>query len=334
MCHSPSGAETEIDMLLARHFSNAGLPVTTDACGNMIATVKGRGEGTLAITAHKDEIGAVVTDIAEEGRIKVRNIGGSFPWIYGEGPVDILGDKQIVTGILSFGSRHVGHGAPQLAFAETAPLKWADVWIETHQSANDLIEAGVRPGSKIVIGKHRKRPLRLGDHIASYALDNKASLAVLMQLAINLKDPACDVLLVATSKEEVGAVGGLYFTQHNKVDALIALEVMPVAEQYSIKCGADPVVLAEDGVFCYDDVLLAALRSTAENSSITLQLASVSGFGSDASIAMRQGHLARGACLGFPTQNTHGFEIANLESISNCISILEAYCQSSSNVVQ
>jgi len=36
-----------------------------------------------------------------------------------------------------------------------------------------------------MVGKHRKRSLRLKDHIASYTLDNKASVAILLALAGN-----------------------------------------------------------------------------------------------------------------------------------------------------
>lgn len=328
MCHSPSGMEGEVDRLLIQRFAEAGVPAATDACGNLIARIKGRGKGVLAITAHKDEIGAIVTEVMRDGRLKVRNLGGSYPWVYGEGVVDILGDRSLVSGILSFGSRHVAHGAPQLAFAESAPLKWTDVWIETQLGAAALAEAGVRAGSRVVIGKHRKRPLRMGSHIASYALDNKASLAILLELARRLKDPQPDVLLVATAKEEVGAIGGLFFTQHTRVDALIALEIIPLAPQYAIEDGPEPVLLAEDGVSFYDDALMAALRTAAVTRSIGTQTASVSGFGSDASIAMRQGHLAQGACIGFATRNTHGFEIAHLAAIANCVEILEAHCLS------
>lgn len=329
MCHSPSGVEREIDELLVRRFAAMGVPATFDACGNLIAKISGRGKGVVAITAHKDEIGAIVTEVLPDGRLKVRNLGGSYPWIYGEGAVDIVGDAALVPGILSFGSRHVAHGAPQLAFAEAAPLKWADVWVETCSSAAELADAGVRAGSRVVIGRHRKGPMRIGNYIASYALDNKASLAVMLELAKRLDDPLPDVMLVATAKEEVGAMGGLFFTQHTKIDALVALEIIPVASQYAIEHGPAPVLLAEDGVSFYDDSLTALLRAAASRRSIRTQTASVSGFGSDASIAMRQGHIPRGACIGFPAQNTHGYEIAHLEAIANCIEVLEECCLTS-----
>lgn len=71
----------------------------------------------------------------------------------------------------------------------------------------------------------------------------------------------------------------------------------------------------------------AQLRAAAAAAAVEVQLAVISGFGSDASIAMKFGHVARAACLAFPTQNTHGFEIAHLGAIGNCASILKAYCE-------
>lgn len=47
---------------------------------------------------------------------------------------------------------------------------------------------------------------------------------------------------------------------------------------------------------------------------------------------MKQGHVPRAACLGFPTQNTHGFEIAHLDAIENCARILEEVCNGDINV--
>ena len=69
------------------------------------------------------------------------------------------------------------------------------------------------------------------------------------------------------------------------------------------------------------------LRQAAEKLDMPLQLTTLSGFGSDASIAMKFGHVPRAACLAFPTQNTHGYEIAHLGAIANCIGLLQTFCE-------
>ena len=328
MLHSPSGVESEINDRLMEKFATLGVNAWIDRADNAIVLIPGRNrEKSIAITAHKDEIGAIVKTIGEKGRVEVRKLGGAFPWVYGEGVVDLLGDNQTISGILSFGSRHVSHESPQKAQQEKTPLTWENAWIETKCTSAELAEAGIRPGTRMVVGKHRKRPLRMKDWIASYTLDNKASVAILLALAECLKEPAVNVYLVASAKEEVGAIGALYFSQRQPLDALIALEICPLASEYPIEDGESPVLLVQDGYGIYDEGLNAQLRAAAAAAGVEVQLATISGFGSDASIAMKFGHVARAACLAFPTQNTHGFEIAHLGAIDNCARILKAYCE-------
>ncbi len=327
LCHSPSGAETEIDQWLLQKFQQLAVSAWLDDAGNVIAKISGQSQRAVAITAHKDEIGAIVKRVGAAGRVEVRRLGGAYPWVYGEGVVDLLGDQQTVSGILSFGSRHVSHESPQKAQQEDQAVKWETAWVETKSDQAELDAAGVRPGTRMVVGKHRKQPFRLKDYIASYTLDNKASVAILLALAERVKQPAFTLYLVASSKEEVGAIGALYFSQRQALDALIALEICPLSSEYPIDDGVAPVLLSQDGYGLYDEDLNAELRQVALRQQIPLQLATISGFGSDGSIAMKNGHVPRAACLSFPTQNTHGYEIAHLGAIVNCIELLHAYCE-------
>ena len=327
LCHSPSGVETDVDLIILQHFKALGVETWQDQAQNIIAKIPGKDpKKAIAITAHKDEIGMIVKSIDANGCLQVRRLGGSFPWVYGEGVVDILGDNKVISGILSFGSRHVSHESPQKAQQIDTPLIWEDTWVETKCNLSELAALGVRPGTRVVIGKHRKQPFRLKDYIASYTLDNKASVAILLTLASRITEPPVDIYLVASAKEEVGAIGALYFTQNQKLDALIALEICPLADEYPIESGIAPVLLSQDSYGMYDELLNAEVRTAAKKAEIPLQLAVIDGFGSDASIAMKFGHVSRAACLSFPTQNTHGYEIAHLGAITNCITVLASYC--------
>lgn len=329
LTHSPSGVEGEINQVLIDRFSVLGVEHWQDQADNVIAKIPGQDNSrAIAITAHKDEIGMIVKSIDPDGCLQVRRLGGSFPWVYGEGVVDILGDQRVISGILSFGSRHVSHESPQKAQQLDAPLTWSDAWVETKCDLAELTALGIRPGTRVVVGKHRKQPFRLKDYIASYTLDNKASVAILLELVTKIKNPPVDIYLVASAKEEVGAIGALYFTQNQKLEALIALEICPLADEYPIESGPEPVLLSQDNYGVYDEYLNAEIRLAATKANIPLQLAVIDGFGSDASIAMKFGHVCRGACLSFPTQNTHGYEIAHLGAIANCTEILATYCMS------
>lgn len=325
MLHSPSGVEDEINAYLLRKFEALGVEHWQDAADNIVVRIAGKAGGSaLAITAHKDEIGGIVKRVEAEGRLAVRPLGGAYPWVYGEGIVDLLGDHTTISGVLSFGSRHVSHESPQKVQQEGQAVAWKDAWVETKLSAEALQAAGIRPGTRMVVGKHRKQPFRMGEHIASYTLDNKASLAILIALAEQVKNPPVDVYLVASAKEEVGAIGALYFTQRQQLDQVIALEICPLSEEYPLVDGPSPALFSQDSYGLYDEGLNREILAAAQAVNIPLQVATISGFGSDASIAMKFGHVARGACLAFPTQNTHGYEIAHLSAIRNCYEVLTA----------
>jgi putative aminopeptidase FrvX len=329
LCHSPSGAEAEIDQYLLQQFNNLGVEHWQDDAGNIVAKIAGQNaDRAIAITAHKDEIGGIVKEIKPDGKIELGKLGGSFPWVYGEGIVDLLGDQDTISAVLSFGSRHISHQSPQKVFQESKALHWHDAWLETKISPEQLSAAGIRPGTRVVVGKHRKQPFRLSkDYIASYTLDNKASLAILLTLATLLQQqqPKTDVYLLASAKEEVGAIGAMYFSTKQAIDALIALEIIPLSVEYPIQDNDAPVLLSQDAYGIYDENLNRGIAQVASDAEVPLQFAVISGFGSDGSIAMKFGHVPQAACLGFPTENTHGYEIAHLGAIANCIRLLHAY---------
>src|SRR6478752_3865376 len=171
--HSPSGVETAVDDYLMRRLADHG-GATRDAAGNIVLRIEGREPGPpRSVLAHKDEIGALVKRVGDRGDLAVNKLGGSFPWVWGEGPVDVL-------------ARHASDESDHKRQQTEAGVRWRDAWVETKQTPEALAEAGVRPGSRVVPSAARKRPIRLGpdgEYVASYAIDDKASVAGLLELA-------------------------------------------------------------------------------------------------------------------------------------------------------
>src|SRR6478672_8856168 len=207
--HSPSGVEDEIDAHLMAALAPHGTP-EVDGAGNIILSLAGPdggGEGKLALLAHKDEIGGLVKRVEEGGRLIAQTLGDAHPWIWGEGPVEVLGRHDTVLGVLSFGARHVSDESPQRKQLDDTPVKWKDAWIETKLSPEALAEAGVTAGSRVVAARSRKQAVRLGEqgeYVASYALDDKVAVAMLLELAARAPQPGRPVDLVFTAREEVG----------------------------------------------------------------------------------------------------------------------------------
>ena len=325
--HSPSGVEEAVDAHLVELLRGHGDP-EVDAAGNIVLRINGRDSSRMvAVLAHKDEIAAMVKRIDEHGRLMVQKSGGSFPWVWGEGPVEVLGDGATVAGVLSFGSRHVSDESPNKEQTEKA-VRWRDAWVETKLTDEDLATAGVRPGSRVVPSAARKTAVRIGsegEYVGSYAIDDKGSVAGLLALAERLSEPRCNVELVFSAREEIGCHGASWYAERTQAEALVALEVTPVAEEYRIEAGPDPVLVAADSYGPLHDGLGRELAAAADAAGLTMRHAVVSNFGSDASHALVSGNVAQTACLAFACENTHGFEIAHLDGIANCVTVLERW---------
>jgi len=325
--HSPSGVEGAVDDYLLSHLADLG--ATRDAAGNIVLRVDGREPGPLrAVLAHKDEIGALVKRVGDRGELAVNKLGGSFPWVWGEGPVDVLGRHTAIPGVLSFGSRHITDESDHKRQQTEAGVRWRDAWVETKLTPEELAEAGVRAGSRVVPSAARKRPIRLGrdgEYVASYAIDDKASVAGLLELAARVKTPRHPVELVFTAREEIGCHGARWYATRSEAEAAVAFEVTPVAKEYRTDPGPDPVLVTADSHGPLEDTLSAELEDAAAAAGVTLRYAALSSFGSDATAALSSGLIARTACLAFATENTHGFEIAHLGGIVGCVDVLERW---------
>ena len=326
--HSPSGVEDAIDGYLTERLRAYGDP-QLDAAGNVVLRIPGREPGPLrAVLAHKDEIGAMVKRVEEHGRLRVGKLGGSFPWVWGEGPVEVLGRSETVSGVLSFGARHVSAESAQREQQDSTGVRWRDAWVETKLDADALAVAGVTPGCRLVPATARKAPHRLGpdgEYVACYAIDDKGAVAGLLALAERLRSPRHPTELVFTAREEIGCHGAKWYATRTRVEALVAFEVTPVAEEYGVEAGPDPVLVVADSNGPLDDVLGAELEAAAAAAGITMRHASLASFGSDASGVLASGMVARAACLAFATENTHGYEIAHLDGIEACVRVLETW---------
>ncbi len=328
LAHAPPGSETEVDQLVMDMLQPLDAPVWQDAAGSIVVHIKGQSDTSpIAVTAHKDEISMIVKRVEDDGRLRVRPLGGLWPWAIGEGPVEILGRQGLVPGVLSAGSKHASPESPAFNLKEKSPMTWEILWIETKLSAEELQERGVRVGSKAVVARSRKQPWTMGDFICAYSLDCRAGLAALIETALQLQQnpPPQDVYLVASSEEEIGAFGATYSLAQLPAATAIALDIVPVAAEYQTRnCGA-PVIGCKDNVSTYDERMVYHMEDLAQKLVFGSQTVVLTSYGSDATIAKRAGSIARAALIGYPGDNTHGYEICSADGIANMARLLLAY---------
>lgn len=327
--HSPGGWEHEMDEIVKEHLSRYADEIHHDPHGNIYVNFQGREDGHLTlVSAHKDELSTMVRKIDDDGKMWLEPLCSFSPAKYGEGPFDLITTSGVIEGVLCIGSAHSSHLSSRINSAKTSALTWEMVYLDCKLNGEQLKEKGVMIGDRAVIGRRRKAPMYLNEeYVCGYALDDKAAVAILLILAQKFTEtpPLHDVCLAITTCEETGASGAAYLSRKLDPQDLIAVEIVPVAEEYPIKMDERPVVLFKDGVYPYNAQLSRDLVAAGERCGIECQPAVIRGYGSDASVTTKAGLNGRPACIGFPTENTHGYEIAPLAALENCVSVLFEY---------
>ncbi|MBT3268048.1 hypothetical protein HN371_12880 [Candidatus Poribacteria bacterium] len=326
-CPAPPGDEGAIDAIITREMQATGVEVTRDAADNLHARVPGAGP-TVMVCAHKDEIGMLVTDVRPDGRLSVENIGGAYPWKYGEGPVDVIADDgSLVRGILSVGSTHALSGPVHELKAQRA-LTWEDVTVFTGRASDELAALGVHVGSRAVVAAERKALQRLGDYIASYALDDRMGVVALiagLRAMVDMPEAERpDLHFVVTHGEEIGMLGAVYAAQHIRPDVCVALDTSPVAHGVPVVLDARPVVWYREATYNTKSEC-DRLCHLGDEIGVGSQACAYAAAASDAGRVRKQGLAGRSVCFGFARDNSHGFEIAHVDSLATVTKLLVAY---------
>jgi len=321
---APSAREELIREIIIGHLDHLGYSHETDPAGNLIVRVAGRNAAgpKVVLAAHMDEVGLVVTQVEESGMLRVDRSGRVLPQKVGERPVVILGDYARINGILSFGSGPTS-GSGQ-------PGAWSDGRIITGLTRQELAEAGVRAGSPSVPLADGRGPVILGSVskplIGAWLLDNRAGVAVQLQLLRKLKEhavvPPCPTVFSFTIHEEGGCHGAKILAQRERPEIFIALDGCPFIPGCGAAVNGLPTVWSKDALAHYDQRLIRLFSEAARNAGTEIQTAVLAEAYSDASAVYSVGGAPRVGHIGYTRYNSHGFEVAELSVFPNVLNTL------------
>jgi putative aminopeptidase FrvX len=264
----------------------------------------GREEAKVLVTAHMDEIGLMTTKVEDRGRLRVARLGGVHPWKWGEGPVALLGREE-KSGVLSMGSIHTEDASSNASRARRGEaLTWSEAWVETGLSSEELAEAGIGVGTRIVLSRGRRTLTPLGGGLVSGPfLDDRAPLASMLAAM------GADVAWAATCSEEVGGEGACWIMSRMRPEVCIALEIGPNTPDAPCEVSDQPTLWVNDGFAAMRARDIDLVEGVARTLGLRLQRQALSRGGSDASIGASRGLCARPITLGVPVENSHGWEI-------------------------
>lgn len=329
---APSGREEQISEVIRRKLDSWAIAHETDGAGNVIVRVEGtESDGPLiCYAAHTDEIGMVVTQIEENGNLNVDRSGGLHPWKIGEGPVEVIGDVDSVTGVLSMGSTHTPN-------AGELSVKWPDVHIMTGLSIDQLTEAGIRPGSTAVPIRDVCGPIIFGDPadplVGAWTFDDRMGVVALLRMLQTFKlkaaQPRYPTIVAFTVHEEGGGHGAKILAAIEKPDIFIAVDGSPMPPDVPLALDSRPGIWSKDALAHYDQQLIRILSEAAIEAGTALQPVVFARAASDASMVYASGGTHRAACLGHIRENSHGYEVARLSIFENVTKVLVEFALNS-----
>ena len=341
----PCGQEEEVRTIVLREMEGLCDRTWIDEAGNAVGFIAGRARkparekrsapSAINVMAHMDELSLLVKRVEADGTLRVRPLGGIFPWSFGLGPVEIMGDAKVLPGVLSVGPMHTTAESSASwkakASGENKSLDWPQVYVFTRMSCAELERAGVHAGTRVVVACSRRGLLTIGDCVGGYFLDDRVCLAILLAAASLLKAqgrrPAGDVYLVATCLEEIGGGAAAFAAGRLPGTITLAIDVGPVAREYSTTLSKEPIVVYGDKRGVYSRAVCEGLVRAGRSIGLRPQTAYWESYGSDASISKSVGNTPQSGLLCIPTENTHGYEIVPREAIETCARLLAAYLQ-------
>lgn len=279
---------------------------------------------TLAIAAHVDTLGAIVSGIKKDGTLSFSLLGGlSLTSAEGEYVKVITMEGKEVEGtlLLNNPSSHANN------VRETDKRTIDNMHIRLDEevySKEDVRKIGVRTGDAICF-EPRYREYENG-FIKSRFMDNKAGCFVLFEIARILKETKKEVPveLFFSNYEEVGHGGTCGYSETIKDLLVIDMGVLgDVCEGNEVTCS----ICVKDSSGPYDFSFRKKLVELAESNSIPYKLDVYPFYGSDGSAALRAGKDFRVALIGPGVAASHGVERTHKKGIKATTDLCMAYIE-------
>ena len=303
---SPSGREQKIRDVIYNEVKDLCDEIKTDALGNLIVR-KGEGGTKIALAAHMDEIGVVITYKDEKGFYRFAPVGG-------------LDTKNLVHGRVRFPDGTVGV-----------------IGIEDNAEKNEISKMYIDAGdnSEINVGDMACFCGELsesGNKIISKALDNRIGCYVLIEALKKLQNTKNEVTFIFTVQEEVGLRGAKTAGYSLDSDYAVAVDVTdtgdtPECAPMAVKLGAGAAIKIMDrSVICHSEVRELLINKAKENK-IPYQLEILTAGGTDAGAVHVSGSGIKTGGISIPTRYIHSpSEMCDMRDVKSAIDLIVAFC--------
>ena len=322
---SPSGYTAKAAAWVKEAFESLGFSAHITTKGGVIADLGGADlENGLLLAAHADTLGAMVSTIKSNGRLKMTGLGGMRPENAETENVRIhTRSGKIIEGTcqLANASIHVNG-----SYGDTK-RSWDTVEIvldEDVRSAADTRALGIEVGDIVCFDPRTRRTA--SGYIKSRFLDDKLSVGILLGFAKYLADENITLprrtFVHVTVYEEVGHGGSASvpagITEAISVDMGCVGDGLQCTEKQVSICAKD-----SGGPYNYEVVskLIEAAKATGADYAVDVYPF----YGSDVEATLRAGFDIRHGLIGSGVYASHGYERSHMDGVYNTLKVICGY---------
>ncbi|ADQ67950.1 peptidase [Halogeometricum borinquense DSM 11551] len=318
------GYEDRIRDIVRRELEAHTDKVQTDAMGNVVGTIEGTSDYSVAVAAHMDEIGFMVRHVTDEGFVQLDALGGWDARILKAQRVQIHTGAGDVTGVIGSPPPHTLSEEQKEKDDEVKDL-YVDIGLDA-ETAKETVNVGD-------LVTMEQTTVEMGDHVTGKALDDRICLFSILEAAKRVEDPDVTVHFAATVQEEVGLRGATALGVDLNPDLAIALDVTVAndvpgfdAGDHVTELGAGTAIKLKDGSVITNPKVHRRLRDVAESEGVEYQYEVLPAGGTDtAGFQNTHGAKPVGA-ISIPTRYLHTVtESAHVADVDATIDLLAAF---------
>ena len=322
---SPSGFTKEVADYVMEEYRALGYePQLTVKGGVLVAMGGKKKKDAVMLEAHIDTLGAMVTEIKGNGRLKVSPIGGMnannaeaencrvytrFSGKY-EGTFQLNNASIHVNG--DYNDEKRKYDAMEVVLDEKV------------KSKEDVEKLGIMAGDVVCFDP--RTVVTDSGYIKSRFLDDKLSVGILLGYAKYLKEekvePERMIYHHVTVYEEVGHGGAASIP--DGVTEVISVDMGCVGD--GLSCDETQVsICAKDSRGPYNYDVVTGLIKAAKENDIDFAVDVYPYYGSDADVALTAGYDIRHGLIGSGVYASHGYERSHKDGVKNTFKLICAY---------
>lgn len=263
---SPSGREDSIRNAILEELNGYIDGYEIDKLGNLIVWKNGKTNKKVLLDAHMDEIGVVVTNIDDNGFLRIDMVGGVSPYT-------ILNSKirfGNVVGIVGMEGETVNELRSNLKELSFDKL-FVDIGAKNREEAEKICPIGS-------FGTFDGYFIEQGDFYVSKSMDDRIGCVAIIEVFKRLQQPTNTLYGVFAVQEEIGLVGARVAGYNIDPDVAIAIDVTGAGDtpkankRTSMKLGKGACIKVKDGYSISDRKIVETLKELAKKYNIPYQM--------------------------------------------------------------